>query len=255
MNEFLIDQIFLILSVASIINLNIILGDTSLGNPFKLEKPYDKKNYFKSTETHSQFILVNQCECKDVILNHSCTEKQILSGCINITPNKNIEKKSLQYLMVQNECYMIQYEIMKENKKLEQIFILKTEKIHDYALSLLIVIFIDFILTIILMIICTYFPFLLRIQNMIYILCTLGGIFYGLNFLNLYLFFLFCVTYFNDDTKDYLDFLKCNNVNKNGFRKYSFIENLKFHFNIFMVINILYLIIWIYKRSRNKNRR
>ena len=247
----IIDIIFYFSEIAIIIYSNKIYEDTLFGNPFKFEKYYDKKNYFKSLDVQN-LPIIKKCKCQNEILNYPCTVKQILLGCIDITPNIKNQNDILQYVKEKNECYKIQYEIMKKNKKLEQIFILKTEIINYYALSLLIIIIIDFTLQIILtiIIICGIFiPNLLRINFCICLICIIAFVIYGIVFSNLYFFFELCLNYFQDDTRIYVDFLQCSNVNKNGFHKYSNLEKLKSHFNIFLVLNIIYLFLCFLKKE------
>ena len=45
--------------------------------------------------------------------------------------------------------------------------------------------------------------------------------------------------YYSSDINSYYDFLSCDNINIVGFKKYKSIENLKYDFPRFMVLNIV----------------
>ena len=70
--------------------------------------------------------------------------------------------------------------------------------------------------------------------------------FIGSSIVNLVLFIILSVNYFNGDTSTYIAFLDCSGVNRNEFhRKYEDVENLKGVFIPFFVLNIIYIIIGV----------
>ena len=63
-----------------------ILCSLSSKNPFKSHVIGDVSNYFTIN------INETQCICNDVILNHSCTDENILLGCKEPISEDNIKK-------------------------------------------------------------------------------------------------------------------------------------------------------------------
>ena len=71
---------------------------------FTKEDPFDKT--LTPSERQSFFLNITnydmmgkQCKCGDDIVNDFCTEEQILSGCVNISPNMlSSKKKFLSYV-------------------------------------------------------------------------------------------------------------------------------------------------------------
>ena len=56
-------------------------------------------------------------------------------------------------------------------------------------------------------------------------------------------FSVVCGKYDDDDTGIFLDFLECPNVNKEGFYKYSSLEDLSSHFALLKIFQSIFIII------------
>ena len=57
------------------------------------------------------------------------------------------------------------------------------------------------------------------------------------------IFSIVCGLYNSDDTSKYLEFLECTNVNKEGFYKFSSLEDLSSHFIALKIVQSFYIII------------
>ena len=55
-------------------------------------------------------------------------------------------------------------------------------------------------------------------------------------------FGVLCGKFGNDGTTNYLAFLKCQNVNKEAFEKYSALEDLDSHFSLLKIFQSLYIV-------------
>ena len=145
-----------------------------------------------------------------------------------------------------NDCYYYQDLIMEPKiQKLEDFFEFNIESIHNGSIILFIFLF--------------YFALVLSIASLN--ILTLGLAFIFPNFskiiplcvktlfllksfercsgcVNVIAFIYTVRSYFSSDINSYCDFLSCDNVNIEGFKKYKSVENLKYDFIHFMVFYI-----------------
>ena len=217
------------------------LFDTKLENP---------EMYFVSSY-QSLSTMDKQCKCGDEIVNDFCTEEQILSGCVDIFLNQNLDKqKFLRFLLEETKCKDYESQIKEGNKKMNEIFKLNISGIHSMIVGLLALIIITFgVLALMLFlscgaacgqICCGEGAFLILVPCIPVIIIVA----FGSGITNLVLFIILLVRYYGGDTRTYVEFLECKNVNRSKFSdKFKDIEELKTDFTIFMILHIIYLIL------------
>ena len=237
--------IYLAISIVNLVFICRIFVETK-NNPFDSEQEEDKIFYFNDNFNSNLPLssTLKQCKCGQNILNDFCTEEQILSGCTDISFSEKINnQKFLRFLMSEKDCLEIKDNIINNNKTLNQIFDTKIKTIHNISIGLLVVAVVN--LCPLLIILSTVdlnglcdFCFICCIPFLPIILCSIC---FSL-IVDLILFIIITVDYFQGDTKRYNDFLNCSFVSKDGFDKYKDLEKLKTDFIVFMIINILYMI-------------
>ena len=137
------------------------------------------------------------------------------------------------------KCQMYQNIILDERvTKLGDVFNLNIELIHDKTTALLILWISCLIFTIFCMI-CFFAN--IRTQNVTIIClscCMLIGsfIFAIANFILLYKLIL---AFYYSDMNQFVQFLKCRNVVREGFSKYLYIEDLHYHIALFILCSIV----------------
>ena len=242
-----IQFIYLGISIASLVYICKIFTLTK--NDLFDIKLEDPGTYFISTvQTFSK--MDKQCKCGEEVVNDFCTEEQILSGCVDISLNQNLDKqKFLRFLLDGEQCRSYEYSI-KDGKKLNEVFKLNVSGIHEMAMGLIGVVVISFaVLVLILFLSCgAACGTLCCGENAAFILLPCVPVImiigFGSGITCLVLFIILCVRYYGGDTNKYVEFLDCYNVNKNKFsEKFKDIEELKSDFTVFMVLCIIYLVL------------
>ena len=154
------------------------------------------------------------------------------------------------------KCQMYQNIILDERvTKLGDVFNLNIELIHDKTTALLILWISCLIFTIFCMI-CFFAN--IRTQNVTIIClscCMLIGsfIFTIANFILLYKLIL---AFYYSDMNQFVQFLKCRNVVREGFSKYLYIENLHYHIALFILCSIVQMGMQLSNNNNNdENRR
>ena len=153
------------------------------------------------------------------------------------------------------KCQMYQNIIMDERvTKLGDVFNLNIELIHDKTTALLILWISCLIFTIFCMI-CFFAN--IRTQNVTIIClscCMLIGsfIFAIANFILLYKLIL---AFYYSDMNQFVQFLKCRNVVREGFSKYLYIEDLHYHIALFILCSIVQMGTQVSNNNNDENRR
>ena len=153
------------------------------------------------------------------------------------------------------KCQMYQNIIMDERvTKLGDVFNLNIELIHDKTTALLILWISCLIFTIFCMI-CFFAN--IRTQNVTIIClscCMLIGsfIFAIANFILLYKLIL---AFYYSDINQFVKFLKCRNVVREGFSKYLYIEDLHYHIALFILCSIVQMGMQLSNNNNDENRR
>ena len=264
----IIDAFILLFFILSMIYISKIKKETSSGNPFELEEESDKNNYFKYNVS-SNYPEKGYCICgKNTFLDY-CNEELLNSGCKILNINK--ETKNLRKF---SQCEEIQNKIINENIKLKDIFELKTDSIYPLISTLMGLNISIFILIIL------FFPLYENyMKNKVEeykkfkekeskndsencckkaicfcCVCFLGLILLlGLLILiaiailiiliiSIIIFSIACGKYNSSDTSKYLEFLECTNVNKEGFYKFSSLDDLSSHFTALKIAQSFYII-------------
>ena len=238
-------------------------------NPLNKEIDSDKNNYFKNDFS---FNLGEKalCKCGNETFVDFCNEDLLLSGCVNIAKNNTL----LYFQKDLDECLRIEESIMIENKRLMNIFKLKTSSIHSWINFVIIINFIMMVSTFFIFIhycccerciekgtdmwdcsrcccccqecfCCCFCPIF---KVFCQLLCDAWITIFFFAFIliclifNVIFFSIACYNYDSDDTKNYLDFLDCSNVNKKGFDKYSSINDLYSHFTLMKIFQSIYIV-------------
>ena len=153
------------------------------------------------------------------------------------------------------KCQMYQNIIMdKRVTTLGDVFNLNIELIHDKTTALLILWISCLIFTIFCMI-CFFAN--IRTQNVTIIClscCMLIGsfIFAIANFILLYKLIL---AFYYSDMNQFVQFLKCRNVVREGFSKYLYIEDLHYHIALFILCSIVQMGMQLSNNNKDENRR
>ena len=153
------------------------------------------------------------------------------------------------------KCQMYQNIILDERvTKLGDVFNLNIELIHDKTTALLILWISCLIFTIFCMI-CFFAN--IRTQNVTIIClscCMLIGsfIFTIANFILLYKLIL---AFYYSDMNQFVQFLKCRNVVREGFSKYLYIEDLHYHIALFILCSIVQMGTQVSNNNNDENRR
>ena len=153
------------------------------------------------------------------------------------------------------KCQMYQNIIMDERvTTLGDVFNLNIELIHDKTTALLILWISCLIFTIFCMI-CFFAN--IRTQNVTIIClscCMLIGsfIFAIANFILLYKLIL---AFYYSDMNQFVQFLKCRNVVREGFSKYLYIEDLHYHIALFILCSIVQMGMQLSNNNNDENRR
>ena len=236
---------------------------------YTAEDPFQKQlsegetwdQFFSKTNQAESSFLKKQCKCGDEIVNDFCTEEQKLSGCSEITANPlRNNKQFLRYLeLTESECTNYKNKILalKEKETLSQVFTLNFDIMHKMALGLLILVIIG-IGVLVITIVAVLGTLCCGDCALIILVPFLPVIFLfviGAGIVNIVLFFILSLNYFQGNVSTYVEFLECNGVNREKFHgKYSVVEDLKSAFIPFFVLNIIYLILgWINSCINKKN--
>ena len=153
------------------------------------------------------------------------------------------------------KCQMYQNIILDERvTTLGDVFNLNIELIHDKTTALLILWISCLIFTIFCMI-CFFAN--IRTQNVTIIClscCMLIGsfIFAIANFILLYKLIL---AFYYSDMNQFVQFLKCRNVVREGFSKYLYIEDLHYHIALFILCSIVQMGTQVSNNNNDENRR
>ena len=150
-------------------------------------------------------------------------------------------------LQFDNDCYYYQDLIMEPKiQKLEDFFEFNIESIHKGSIILLFFLFYFILilslisLNIFLFGLSFIFPSFLKAIPIVFMLINIFSRFDRcLGCINLIAFIHIIHAYYSSDINSYYDFLSCDNINIAGFKKYKSIENLKYDFPRFMVLNIV----------------
>ena len=153
------------------------------------------------------------------------------------------------------KCQMFQNAIMDPKvTKLGDVFSLNIELIHEKTTSLLIIWISSLVVTV--------FYFICFFKNLgshsVTILC-LSCVFLIASFVfaiaNFILLYRLIIAFYYSDMNQFIQFLKCKNVARDGFSKYLFVEDLHYHVALFIIFSIIQIGSNINKDNSSENRR
>ena len=189
---------------------------------------------FALTITVIVFIFLIRSDTSENYFNEQLTQEEKNKFFYNPGTNPLIQPSEIGI-----KCQMYQNTIMDEKvTKLGDVFDLNIELIHERTTSLLII-WISILIFIIFYFVCFFAN--IRTQNMAIIClscCFLIGsfIFGAANFIFLYKLIL---AFYYSDMNQFVQFLKCRNVVREGFNKYLYVEDLHFHISLFIICSLI----------------
>lgn len=159
-------------------------------------------------------------------------------------------------LILQSEigikCQMYQNTIMEPSvTKLGDVFNLDIEIIHDKINSLIIIAIISFVF-LIFYFVCLVISMKTQSLTLICLSCIMIIASLGFAIANFVLLYKLIVTYYYSDMNQFIEFLQCKNVIREGFSKYLFAENLHKHIATFIIYSIIQ-IVWNLSTNQNTN--
>ena len=124
--------------VIAIIVINVRIYKWTDENPLE---EFDKKNNMANEQNININISdemikeVYQCQCGEIIINNSCTEEQIISGCkdISINSGKNLLRR------LNSDCNNLNEQVKRNGGEMHKVFDLGLDKVHKMALGILII--------------------------------------------------------------------------------------------------------------------
>ena len=195
------------------------------------------------------FIFLIRTNTSKNYFNEQLTQEEKNKFFYNTETNPLIKQSEIGI-----KCQMYQNIIMDEKiTKLGDVFNLNIELIHDKTTALLILWISCLIFTIFCMI-CFFAN--IRTKNVTIIClscCMLIGsfIFAIANFILLYKLIL---AFYYSDMNQFVQFLKCRNVVREGFSKYLYIEDLHYHIALFILCSIVQMGMQ-FNNNNDENRR
>jgi hypothetical protein len=231
----IIQTINLGLCIAIIVYTVRIETEAKNGNP--LEK-YDNKT---NPINISYAQLEKYCQCGEDILKNICTEEQIISGCYDITPNK--QKSFLRSLEPNVICSNIKADLIDKKGKYSEVFTLNYDMVYKMSLGILIV---DCcILGVIIVLIISVFGFLCCGEGALCLLAACAPciivivLFSGIT--NLVLFIILLVNFYKGRTTgEFLEYYsECLNDEEKVklFSEYTTLNNMHSYMTVFIILN------------------
>ena len=232
-----------------------ILALTILIYKYTIKDPFEER--LNEGETWKDFFIsAFEDDSSDLEIQN---KEQILANISEIPFENNTQFQ--RYLkMEEYKCQNYKEDILEleQTSTLNIIFKSHFKTIHKMALGLLIMVIIGigvFVITLIALcgsICCGECAYVILIPFLpIIFLYSIGS-----GIVNLILFIILSVNYFNSDISTYVSFLDCKDVSKNRFhRKYEDIENLKNIFIPFFVLYIIYIVFGLIHSAINRKKK
>lgn len=167
---------------------------------------------------------------------------------LNKATNPLIQLNGLSF-----KCQMYEDIIMNPNvTKLGDIFNLKIDLMHKKIGTLLTVLCLTIVL-LIFSIICIFYS--TRAQNLSFacLSCLMIIALFGLIIWHFTLLFQSVAIFFTSDINQWIQFINCENINKEGFNRYLYAEDLYNNFKSFIILNLI-LIIWNLATNNSDNK-
>ena len=220
--------------IASFIFLIKVFNGTK-DDPFDITLTDDTRRRYILDNSFSSYE--NKSKNENETVNNFCTNEQISQGCENISFNKQSNSnKFIRNLMSSSECQKY-IDKIQTKEKLNQVFNLKLKGVHQMAIGLMVIYIATFIVIVLLILSPICSP--LIVVLIIPIICTL---YFGI-LVNIILFIIICIRFYNGDTHEYVSFLDCRGINEDKFHDdFKDVEKLKTNFLVFMILNIIYIV-------------
>lgn len=226
---------FKIVSEIVILVFIIILCSLSSKDPFKSDIIGNMTNYFNINP--NTYSIEGICICNNITYDHSCTEKNIVQGCLRINSDI-IDFKPLitRKLASSSFCSDLMESFERnEGKKLSFIFDLNYQAIRKLSIALLIVDLSFIILTVVRLILIIKDCY--RCPKIILFFVWFFRLIADIGKFVLSLILLHFIE--SGDIEKYDDFLDCRIVKEKYFEKFSDINKIRRCFLGFAVINII----------------
>ena len=152
--------------------------------------------------------------------------------------------------IVSIKCEMYQNTIMDPKvSKMGEVFNLNMKLIHDKIKSLLIVEIFAFVF-LVFFLICMIISVKAKSLSLVCLSCIMMIASIGFTIANFIYLYRVIVIFYNSDMNQFMEFLKCKNINRDGFDKYLYAEDLYKHFTRFVILNIIH-ILWNLSSSQS----
>ena len=173
-------------------------------------------------------------------------EKEILFYTKETNPLLNPAEISIK-------CEMYQNSIMSPKvSKLGEVFDLNIELIHEKIGRLLILVGLSFIF-LVFYFICYIISIRRRSTSFACLSCIMILVSISFAVAMFVLLYKLIVIFYKSDMKNFIEFMKCKNVNRAGFGNYLYAEDLYEHFIWFVITNFIHIFLNLSTSSNNKN--
>ena len=150
------------------------------------------------------------------------------------------------------KCEMYQNAIMNpKTEKLGDIFKLNIKLINEKINSLLIVVILSFVF-LVFYLVCLAISISKKSLSFVCLSCIMIIVSVGFSVANFILLYKVIMDFYNSDMNQFMEFLKCKNVNREGFIKYLYVEDLHKNIATFIIYSIIQ-IIWNLGSNQNTN--
>ena len=147
------------------------------------------------------------------------------------------------------KCEMYQNAIMNpKTEKLGDIFKLNIKLINEKINSLLIVVILSFVF-LVFYLVCLAISISKKSLSFVCLSCIMIIVSVGFSVANFILLYKVIMDFYNSDMNQFMEFLKCKNVNREGFIKYLYVEDLYYHFKRFVFLSVIHI---LWNLSSNK---
>ena len=197
------------------------------------------------------FIFLIRTNTSKNYFNEQLTQEEKNKFFYNTETNPLIKQSEIGI-----KCQMYQNIIMDEKiTKLGDVFNLNIEIIHGKTTSFIIIWIVLFLFS---AFNSCCFVFALSIQNktILYICLTSILISYFTSYIVIFiLLYKLILAFYYSDMNQFVQFLKCRNVVREGFSKYLYIEDLHYHIALFILCSIVQMGMQLSNNNNDENRR
>ena len=148
----------------------------------------------------------------------------------------------INYFDISIKCEMYQNTTMNPKViRMGDVFNLNIKLIHDKMTSLLIVVILSFVF-LVFYFICMIISVKSQSLSLVCLSCIMIIASVCFSIANFVLLYRVIMVFYKSDMNQFMEFLKCKNVNRDAFSKYLYAENLYNHFTKFVIVSIIHIL-------------